>query len=363
MAMRIQDLARAYETKTDEELLELATESEQLTHEAHSALTTELAKRRIDSAEHLRIQERSDQDGLERLGSQTHLSRPEAYVVGRFVAEVLRVYHDQLWLFVKLTGPAVVVGCLALMLGRNEGREIAGRLPRGVAILERRTELFEIWLANTAGYFVSWMASCFSFGAICSAVQEIKRGGVPSASDCFAQVRERIGPFVRLSLLLFVLLLIGVAAAGFLGTGVFWVLHQAHYRYGALGIWTVTFVSFGLMLLVFSRFGLAVPALLLDNCSVSQAMFRSDELTEGKWVTLAILLAKSLIGGYIAGMLPFWLTHWAWPYFRLPSWLPAVGSIAAVSLVEPFMFIGFALLYVRMSAPSDAREAMARQFA
>ena len=71
--MRIQDLARAYETKTDEELLELATESEQLTHEAHSALTTELAKRRIDSAEHLRIQERSDQDGLEPV-SYTHLA-------------------------------------------------------------------------------------------------------------------------------------------------------------------------------------------------------------------------------------------------------------------------------------------------
>jgi hypothetical protein len=118
------------------------------------------------------------------------------------------------------------------------------------------------------------------------------------------------------------------------------------------------------MLLVFSRFGLAVPALVLDDRSVSQAMFRSDELTEGKWITLAILLAKSLIGGYIAGMLPFWLTRWAWTYIQLPWWLPAVGSIAAVSLVEPFMFIGFALLYVRTSASSPAsRQVPARQFA
>lgn len=353
--MQIHDIARAYETKTDEELLQLATELEQLTPEARSALATELARRRIDSSEHLKVEERSDQDDFERPVSHTHLSQPEAYVVGEFIAEVLRVYHDQLGLFVKLSGPAVVVGYLALMLGRNEGREIARHLPHGVAILTHRTELFEIWLANTAGYFVSWMASCFSFGAISSAVHEITEGGVPSASDCFAQVRERISPFVRLSLLLFVLLLMGVAAAGFLGTGVFWALHQAHYRYGAFGIWTVTFASFGLMLLVFSRFGLAVPALLLDNCSVSQAMFRSDELTEGKWVTLAILLAKSLIGGYIAGMLPFWLTRWAWPYIRLPWWVPAVGSIAAVTLVEPFMFIGFAQLYVRMSESSPVQ--------
>ncbi len=58
------------------------------------------------------------------------------------------------------------------------------------------------------------------------------------------------------------------------------------------------------MLLVFSRFGLSVPALVLDNGGVSQAMFRSDELTEGKWVTLAILLAKSLIGGTLREYFP-----------------------------------------------------------
>ena len=276
----------------------------------------------------------------------------------------LRVYHRKLWLFVKLTGPAVVVGYLALMLGRNEGREIARHLPRGVAILSHQTEFLEIWLANTAGYLVSWMASCFSFGAICSAVSQITAGDVPSALDCLAEVRERIGSFVRLSLLLFVLLLVGVAAAELLETGIFWVLHQAHYRYGSDAIWMVSFGSFGLALLVFSRFWLAVPALVLDNRNVSQAVFRSDELTEGKWVTLAILLAKSLIGGYVAGMLPFWVVRGAWPYIRVPWWLPAVGSIAAVTLVEPFMFVGFALLYVRMSASSPAsRDVPPRQFA
>ena len=352
--MQIQDLVRAYQTKTDEELLQLAREPEQLTLEAHSALTTELARRRIDSAERLKVLERSGQVGVEQSTFGGTLSQPDSYGVGELIAEVLRVYHGQLWLFVKITGPAVVVGYLALMLGRNEGREIARHIPRGVAILGHRTELFEIWLANTAGYFVSWMASCYSFGAISSAVRQITAGNIPSASDCFVEVRERIGPFVRLSLLLFVLLLVGVAAAGLLGTGVFWVLHQVQYRYGTYAIWTVTFASFGLMLLIFSRFGLAVPALVLDNRSVSEAMFRSDQLTEGKWLTLAILLAKSLIGGYVAGMLPFWLSWWAWPYIQLPRWVPAVGSIAAVTLVEPFLFIGFALLYIRMSVPPSA---------
>jgi hypothetical protein len=62
----------------------------------------------------------------------------------------------------------------------------------------------------------------------------------------------------------------------------------------------------------------------LDNYRVSQALFRSDELTQGKWLTLAILLAKSLIGGYIAGMFPFWLAGWIWRMFEcLGNFLPS----------------------------------------
>ncbi|HEY4840344.1 MAG TPA: hypothetical protein VIH78_00145 [Terriglobales bacterium] len=83
-------------------------------------------------------------------------------------------------------------------------------------------------------------------------------------------------------------------------------------------------------------------------------MFRSDELTEGKWVTLAVLLAKSLIGGYIVGMFPFWLAGWIWAYVRLPLRVLTVASIAGVTVVEPFLFVGFALLYIKMTALSSA---------
>lgn len=360
--MQIQELAREYQSKTDEELLQLAEQREQLTAEARSVLAAELAKRRIDSTDHLKVQDQSDQGGMKGAESRGYPSHPKN-TVGEFIAEVLSIHRARLWFFVQFTGPAVMVGYLAMMLGRNEGREIAGHLPRGVAILDHPIELLEIWLANTAGYFVSWMASCFSFGAICAGVGQITAGETPSTSHSLAVVRERIGPIWRLSLLLFVLLMVGVTGAGLLGTGIFWVLHQSHYRYGAFTIWTTTFALFGLMLLVLSRFGLAIPALVLDDRGLSKAMFRSDELTEGKWVTLALLLAKSLIVGYVAGMLPFWLTRWAWAYVQLPWWLPVAGSIAAVSVVEPFMFIGFALLFVRMSESSPAsREAPVCQF-
>jgi hypothetical protein len=197
--MQMQDIARAYQTKTDEELLELATESEQLTAEAHSVLLSELARRRIDNPRPLDVQDPSGFGEVQDPEKSEVPRQSDPGAIGEFMAEVLRIYYDRLWLFAKLAAPGVVVGYVALVLGRDEGREIASHLPRGIAILSHQPEFLEIWLANTAGYLVSWMASCFSFGVICSAVRQIAAGVIPSASDCFVEVRQRMGSFVRFS--------------------------------------------------------------------------------------------------------------------------------------------------------------------
>jgi hypothetical protein len=51
--MNLEELADGYRAKSDEELLRLALNSEQLTPEANIALTDELAKRRIGDRKHL----------------------------------------------------------------------------------------------------------------------------------------------------------------------------------------------------------------------------------------------------------------------------------------------------------------------
>ena len=198
--------------------------------------------------------------------------------------------------------------------------------------------MYEIWLANSAGYIVSWMAFCFSFGAICSAVGQIEAGLAPSVPDSFAAVRERMGSFLRVSLLLLFLFLAAAAAAALVSLGFLWALnhHQFHSSRFAM---LVLFYGFGCgALLLFSRFGLAMPAIILDNCGVGQAVFRSDELTEGRWLTLAALLAKSVVGGYVAGMCPFWLASWIPANTPLASWFPWVLPLCRlppVIVVEP----------------------------
>jgi len=156
----IHDLAVAYQTKTDEELLHLAENPEQLTPEAHSALKSELANRRIDSDARSNVREENEESKRPQRISGTQPLR-ESGSVSEFVSEVLRVYHVHFWLFVRLIAPAVVIGYVAIVGGRHEGQEIARHLPRGFELIGHETEVFELFVAKVAGVLVSWMA--FSF--------------------------------------------------------------------------------------------------------------------------------------------------------------------------------------------------------
>lgn len=347
--MQVLDFVKVYQAKSDEELIQLAAASEQLTFEARLALQGELCRRAISLAVNSEIGPQNMR-GVSR-STPTEGSQPcngESEGVGDFIADVLRVYHSHFWLFFKINAPAVIVTTIAIITARNAGREIARQLPR-VAF---KTEILEIWLVNCSAWIISWMAFCVVFAATCIAVEESAAGFTASAWNSFLTIRERFNPFLRLSLLLMVLVLVMEATSGLFGIGVFWVLE--HWRVHSTGflVKVVSYGLVGLMLLIVSRFFLAVPAVILDDYRVGQAMFRSDTLTQGRWLTLAALLAKSLIGGYVAAMCPFWLASFfqvsepvAWWF----PWILTVVSMIAVTVVEPTMFVGFALLYLKMS--------------
>jgi hypothetical protein len=354
--MQIHEFAEYYRAKNDEELIQLAAAQDQLTADARTALHGELSRRQINIVEDSPVSQ-SDGDDAVHVAVSQRLQQAERQGVGDFVADVLRTYHADFWLYFKITAPAVIISTIALITSRHEVREISRHLPRGVELLAHRTEILEIGLINYSAWFVTWMAFSFMFGATCIAVEEKAAGFSPSAWRSYLNIRERLGSFLRVSLLLLVLVVVAEAASVLLGTGVFWALHQ--WRVHTTGI-LITAVSYGLVgpaLLIASRFFLAVPAVILDDCRVRQAMLCSDELTRGKWLTLAALLAKSLVGGYVAGMCPFWLASLIRVSAPLPSWFQWMltgASVIGVSVVEPTMFIGFALLYLRVSATPTA---------
>jgi hypothetical protein len=137
--MHIEDIVKEYLRKTDEELLQLAMDSEQLTSAAQTALTNELAKRRINVAERPKVfRDEGNRPRLERRADSAPLSSRDSHQVGQFLTEVLRVYNNHFWLFVKLIAPAVIIGYIAVVTGGYEAREIARRIPWGPQVLSTK---------------------------------------------------------------------------------------------------------------------------------------------------------------------------------------------------------------------------------
>jgi len=356
--MDFQSLASLYRTKTDDELLNLAEQRTTLTSEAWVALSAELAIRRIDF-DSIAGMDAPDSPPDTNSGSRTE--KPSIRLkTGEFIEEVLRFYHQNRWTFMKLIFPAVVVGTAAVIGGRYESHEISQHLYRENGIVRLQVGLVEIGMATWGSYLVSWIAFCLAFGGICAAVEQVHAGLDASISDAFAAVYERLGPLLRLSFILWLGFVMVVAIEMVFIVTILSVTEPDSGRVRGLSI--VAFLLFGLGALLLSRFSLAMPALILDDYSIKAAMLRSNDLTRSNWPILAALLFKSIAGGYVAGMLPFWLVRWIPASITLPSWFSWIlttASIEFVTVVEPIMFIGFALLYLKTAVSSSVGERQA----
>ena len=353
--MNLDVLAEQYRAKTDEELLQLAGQLGQLTMQAQSILKGELSRRHLD------IPRANIPPQQETVRTATR-QNPEAMKVQgirEFMPAVLTLYRSHMWLFVKLTAPPVAFTTLALLIGRHVVHEIARQLLRTGGSLTQQPRLFlEATLVGITRNLVSWCAFCLSFAIICAVVDQVESGYAASISESFQAIRQRLGSFLRLCLLLAVIFFVIDAIASLTMMAVVWILDQFHTHPTGLANSAIVYACGALGLLVLSRFALAIPAFVLDDLQVGKSIFKSDELMQGKWLYSSILLTKSLVGGYVAAMFPFWLARWL-PLgdIEFSSWFPwflTSVSVVAVTLVEPVMFIGFSLLYVQATASEMA---------
>ncbi|HTR23803.1 MAG TPA: hypothetical protein VMI10_07445 [Terriglobales bacterium] len=338
----MENYASAYQGKSDGELTSLASEREQLTPEAQLALDGELTRRNLKPADYPRSRQVSDT--VKELPPANPIPLNQSVRAGEFIAEVIDVYGRHFWFFFKLTLPAVALSWLVGVVSDVPVKAILRQVMQGRPDGRYGIYVFEGEIISLSRYLITWIVFSLLFGALCSATRTIESGATPSVHGSVDAVRARLRPLFRVSLLLCGITAVVICIGGLAERGLFWAV----YRFNLHPPLT-TLISYGIIsaaLLILSRFGLAIPAALLNCCSAWQSVFRSDELTESKWLILVALLAKSVIGGYLAGMSPFWLARLL--NLQLPSrWILPLASVAAVSAVEPILFIGFTLLYLK----------------
>src|SRR5580700_3849846 len=163
--MPIPDLVLAYQTKTDEELLQLGGCPEQLTPEARAALGSELAKHRIDRRTHRNAHEENGQSKhSQQRGSTTPLLR-ESPSVGEFLRRFSAFFTATSGISSSSRPQLSWRVTLQSLWVATRDRRLQATFPAALNFLGHQTETLEIWFASFVGYFVSWVAFCFSFGA------------------------------------------------------------------------------------------------------------------------------------------------------------------------------------------------------
>jgi hypothetical protein len=269
----------------------------------------------------------------------------------------LTFYGQHRSIFVRLIFPAVFLTTAAYLFRRHEVFEIQRHLLHATAILQYKMQLLEIGLVTWGSLLFSWLVFSLSFGAICVATERIQAGRGCAFVESFEVVSNRLPAFLSLCLFLFAAFVICLGTLQLVLQTLLWKVRGRDL--GSFAIWVLSYSVFGVGALLCSRFSLSVPALILDDYNLGAAVICSKGVTRGKWPILPVLLFKSVAGGYIAGMLPFWLARFIPATVQLPAgfgWFLTAASVALVTLVEPLMFIGFALLYLKTAPVPATRE-------
>jgi len=345
--MQIPNLADVYRAQSDDDLMRLAASSDQLTDDALSALTTELEARRISPPK------RPVQNEGRR--SKVPLEEPQSAQVGitagDFGKEVFRVYRRHFWHFLILIVPAAVGSYLAIDFVRDETLRLAAQYRLRTSIGARPVDMLQPAVLLLAGYLASWLCLSISFAAVCTAVRAKSEQSPANTFNHLLVVLRRIRSLILLSGFLFLLEVVAVAVTGFVGLGLIYFVAIHRLPFGRLILsLSLSFMS----QIALYRFALSVPALMLSGVGVQGAISVSRNLTHGRLSLLAMLVIKSVVGGYCAAWLPYWIVgrhYWGERIMGFYPWRVAgLLSAGAVSLVELGLFVGLALLYLRLSA-------------
>lgn len=189
-------------------------------------------------------------------------------------------------------------------------------------------ELVEASLASTAdsdsmlgllvlSFVLATVGAQFVQGALVQAVSDVHERRLPAGSrELYARTRPRLGSLTAAALITSV---VGLAA-------------------------TLLLVIPGLI--VFTRWSLAVPVIVLERAPAAQALRRSNELVRGRtWQVLRLSLTIFLVAGIAGAVLNVLFSG-------LPAfWAAWIGGTAAGALIMPFIAHALSVVYFRVTDP------------
>jgi uncharacterized membrane protein len=221
--------------------------------------------------------------------------------VGNVLAETLNLYRR---LFFRTVVAAAVIFALLDLIEAIVQTRLAGN----------RSTLVPLFVLSTALTFVG---TAFVQGALAEAVRDVHEGRGPAAvGELYDRTRSRVGT---------------LAAAAFLaGLGV--------------GAAALLFLIPGLLL--WTRWSLVVPVIVLERSPLRGSFRRSAELVRGNgWRVFGVLVVVYLLGAVVG--LVAWKIVSPLPGF----WSAWIGGVLSSSIAAPLTAHALAVMYYKLTEP------------
>lgn len=276
--------------------------------------------------------------------------------LGELLDRAFTMYRRHLWLLVGIMAVPSALGLVLNLLLEVFNRLTAG--PGGLpAALEDPDRAVGVIITIAAGFLLALLAYfvvyAIALGAITLAVSELYQERPVSIGGVYGQMRPHFG---RLIWLLF---LMTVRAGGFAFVGLVFVSLVSGVAGALVSPIVIPLVIVPGMLLVggltvfmLLRWGVAVPALVLEDRGAGDAIRRSIELTRGRLLRVLALVVLATVITYAAAMLfhgPFLVAAiLAGPETGTAFWLTILGTVSGTigtTITGPLMIVGLALLY------------------
>lgn len=266
-------------------------------------------------------------------------------------------YRQHLALFVGIMAvPSVFAMAGTLLLQLFQSKIRPGTPPEQV--MKVMVPLFVAAMITTFIYLIAYMFAC---GATSLAVSDLYKGGRPTVKSAYGALRGRV---VRL-LLLFLWTLLRVVAIGAVLTVLIGVVSAFSALISRLLAPFVMLagmgVAFGVVTWIFVRYGVAIPAVVLEERTAGKSLRRSVELTEGYRWRVFLLMVCAVVITYAGSAIfqgPFMAGAWlAGPGTTTAFWLTVMGAVlgaVAGMFSGPIMIIGLALVYFDLRIRKEA---------
>jgi hypothetical protein len=277
--------------------------------------------------------------------------------LGELLDRSFRLFRRHFWLFVGLmTLPSVLVLLLNLAVLVAPDVLEPGENPEAAldpAVIAEMLAAVATFLVLMIGYFVAYVVT---LGATTVAVSELYLDRPATIASAYAHVRGHIGRLVLLMILVG-LRLLGLFLAAMIPMIIFAVVLgiAAGPIGGAIAGMAVVLGTFATMLgaFLFSfRYAVAVPALVLESITASEAIRRSVFLIRDNFWRTGILVVFATIITYAAMaifQMPFMIgVYAAGPESPATFWWSLAGSISGAiggAVTGPLMIVALALLY------------------